>query len=127
MASENEKKVLIVEDDALLAQVLANSFNEEKFGVLNVSNGLEVVEQAKKFEPAAILLDLILPGLDGFAVLKQLKDDEKTKNIPVVIISNLTEAADIKSALALGAVEYFIKANTQLEKIVGFVKKIIKD
>ncbi|OGH91936.1 MAG: hypothetical protein A2534_00395 [Candidatus Magasanikbacteria bacterium RIFOXYD2_FULL_39_9] len=127
MPTQHEQRVLIVEDDALLAQVLASSFNEVKFGVLNIYNGLEVLDAAKKFEPAVILLDLILPGIDGFEVLKQLKADVQTKNIPVVIISNLTDAADIKSALALGAVEYFIKANTQLEKIVDFVKKIIKD
>ncbi len=127
MSDKAEKRILLVEDDALLVQVLIHALKEDKFDILNIANGLKVLDAAKKFEPAAILLDLILPGLDGFAVLKQLKEDEKTKHIPVVVISNLGEAADVKSALALGAEEYFIKANTQLEKIINFVKKIIKD
>lgn len=117
----------MVEDDALLAQVLVGVLNSNDFAVLNVINGLEVLESAKKFEPAIILLDLVLPGLDGFAVLDQLKADAKTKNIPVAVVSNLGDVGDVKSAKALGAEEYFIKANTQLQKIVDFIKKRIKD
>ena len=116
------KKVLIVEDDALLAQVLVRAFVDEKFEVLNITDGLAVLDATKRFKPDAILLDLILPGLDGFAVLKQLKADVQTSHIPVVVVSNLDDVADVKSAKVLGAEEFFIKANTKLEKIVNFVK-----
>jgi len=120
------KNVLIVEDDALLAQVLSRVFTEEKFKVVNVMDGLEVMDVAKKMKPDIILLDLILPSLDGFGVLKLLKEDSVTQNIPVIIISNLEEVSDVKSAKVLGAEEYFIKANIQLDKILQFVKKRLK-
>ena len=120
------KKVLIVEDDSLLAKVLAESFLKEKFQVAVVDNGLVAEKTAKSFSPDIILLDLIIPGLDGFAVLKQLKAGAKTKNIPVAVLSNLGDAGDIKSTKALGADEYFIKANTEMEKIVKYVKNKLK-
>jgi CheY-like chemotaxis protein len=120
------KKILIVEDDSLLLKVVSTSFLAEKFEVATVENGLEVMEATKKFLPDIILLDLIIPGIDGFAVLKQLKEDEKTKDIPVVIMSNLGTAGDVKSTKALGADEYFIKANTEIEKIINYVKSKLK-
>lgn len=119
---KEKKKVLIVEDDALLSQVLNKNLIDEGFELLIVENGLEVFDAAEKFKPDIILLDLILPGLDGFAVLKKLKSEESTKKIPVAIISNLSSASDVKSARVLGAETYFIKANIQLEKIIKFVK-----
>lgn len=120
------KKILIVEDDSLLAKVVSTSFLAEKFQVVTIENGLEVLDAAKKFSPDIILLDLIIPGIDGFAVLKQLKEDDATKNIPVAIMSNLGTIGDIKSTKALGADEYFIKANTEIEKIVSYVKTKLK-
>jgi len=120
------KKVLIVEDDALLSKVLSESFLIAKFQVAVVDNGLAVEEMVKTFAPDIILLDLIIPGIDGFAVLKQLKSESKTKNIPVVVISNLGDVGDIKSTKALGADEYFINSNTEMEKIVKYVKNKLK-
>ena len=120
------KKVLIVEDDALLSKVLAENFINEKFAVAVVDNGFEVEAAVAKFNPDIILLDLIIPGIDGFAVLKQLKADKKTAAIPVVVISNLGDVGDIKSTKALGADEYFIKSNTAMDKIVNYAKKKLK-
>lgn len=120
------KKILIVEDDSLLVKVLSTTFLTENFEVVTVENGLEVLESAKKFIPDIIMLDLIIPGIDGFEVLKQLKEDDVTKNIPVAIMSNLGSVGDVKSTKALGADEYFIKANTEIEKIVKYVKTKLK-
>lgn len=120
------KKIMIVEDDALLAKALSDSFVMEKFEVAIVGNGLEVEDAIKGFSPDIILLDLILPGIDGFAVLRQLKENARTKNIPVAILSNLGEVGDVKSTKALGADEYFIKANTEIVKIVKYVKDKLK-
>lgn len=119
------KVLLIVEDDALLAHALADAFSNEQFDVLRVANGLEVEEAVEKNAPDVILLDLILPGIDGFAVLKQLKSETKTASIPVVIVSNLGSVADVKSAKSLGAETYFIKANTEIAQIVEFVNKLV--
>jgi len=120
------KKVLIVEDDALLSKALSAAFLKEKCEVAVVDNGLNVVEAVKNFWPNIILLDLIVPGLDGFAVLKELKTDTKTQKIPVAVISNLGDEGDVKSAKALGADEYFIKSNTEIEKIVRYVRNELK-
>lgn len=123
--AKDKKRVLIVEDDALLAQVLMDKFGKGEFAVLNVTNGLEVQNQARRFKPSIILLDLILPGLDGFEVLKLLKANSETKDIPVIVISNLGEESDVRSAKSLGAEDYFIKANISMEKLMQNVKKII--
>lgn len=122
---DTQKRVLIVEDDALLAQVLKDKFSGEEFSVLNVVNGLDVKGKVLQFKPAIILLDLILPGLDGFEVLKQLKENEQTRNIPVIVISNLGEESDVRSAKSLGADDYFIKANISMDQLLQSVKKII--
>jgi len=119
-------KVMIVEDDALLSKVLSQGFLAEKFEVAAVANGSEVAEAVRNFSPDIILLDLILPGLDGFEVLKRLKADDKTKGIPVAVISNLEEAGDVKSTRALGAEQYFVKANTEMKAIISYAKSRIK-
>jgi DNA-binding response OmpR family regulator len=124
--ANKSKKVLIVEDDALLSKVLSESFLKEKFQVAVVDNGLNVAEMVGSFSPDIILLDLIIPGIDGFGVLKELKENKKSENIPVAIISNLGDAGDVKSTKALGADEYFIKSNTEMEKIVHYVKSKLR-
>jgi len=120
------KKVLVVEDDAMLSMVLAESLKAEKFKVLVVADGSLVFDEVIKFLPNIILLDLILPGIDGFAVLKQLKDDTKTANIPVVVVSNLDQASDVKAVKALGADQYFLKATTKVDVIIDYVKDKLK-
>lgn len=120
------KKILIIEDDSLLADVLSNALLAEKFKVATVSNGLDVEKAVKTFSPNIILLDLIIPGIDGFEVLKQLKSAKKTQKIPVAIISNLGEIGDVKAVKALGAEQYFIKANTAIEEIITYVKNKLK-
>ena len=123
---KSKGKVMVVEDDALLSQVLSKGFVSEGFEVAVVGNGLEALDLVTKFKPGMIFLDLMLPGIDGFEVLKRLKEDDTTSQIPVVIMSNLDQVADVKSAKVLGAEEYFIKANTQLDKIIGFAKDRLK-
>jgi CheY-like chemotaxis protein len=120
------KKVLIVEDDSLLLKVLSERFIKDTFQVATVENGLEVMDAVKKFQPDIIMLDLIIPGIDGFAVLKELKANTQTRHIPVAVLSNLEEVGDVKSVKALGAEEYFIKANTEMKQIVDYAKKRLR-
>ncbi len=110
----------------MLASVLLETTKTQGFESLNIKDGSKVIEEAKKFNPHIILLDLILPGLDGFEVLKQLKADTQTEKIPVFVLSNLDSPADIKSVKALGAEQYFLKADVQVEKIIDAVKKKLK-
>ena len=124
--SKNKKRVLVVEDDLLLARVLMDKLEKEECITMNVVNGLEVQAKAIEFKPEIILLDLILPGMGGFEVLKLLKKDEKTKHIPVVVISNLGEESDVKTAKDLGAEDYFVKANISMEKLLQNIKKLLR-
>lgn len=124
---ESQKRVLIVEDDPLLLRVLSESFAEQGYHISTVENGLEVMKSVEEFKPDLILLDLILPGMDGFAILKELKTNEDTKEIPVVVVSNLGNEGDVKSCKSLGAEEYFIKANVEVDQIIKSVEKVLKD
>lgn len=123
MFEDKKNKILIIEDDALLARVLAEGFDCFDCVTFNVYDGLVVLDSAKKIKPDIILLDLILYEVDGFEVLKQLKENDETVDIPVVVISNLDSAIDVDSAIELGAEEYFIKAHARLEQIVEYVKE----
>ena len=106
--------------------MVSKRFHDEGFDVTALMSGTEALGTAKKILPDIILMNLILPGLDGFAVLKQLKADSKTKRIPVVVMSELEQAADAKSAKALGAEAYFLKTHTEFDKIVEAIKKRVK-
>ena len=119
-------RVLVVEDDSMLSMVMAESFKAEKFKVSVVADGSKVFNEAIRFSPDIIILDLILPGLDGFAVLKQLKGDTRTEKIPVVVVSNLGQVSDVKAVKALGADQYFLKANTKIDIIVDYAKDKLK-
>lgn len=121
-----KKSVLIVEDDDLLSKVLSEYLVGQGFEVAVVKNGLDVFKFVEKNKPKIILLDLILPGLDGFGVLKELKSRSVTKEIPVVVFSNLDNSGDLKSALGLGADSYFIKANMEMSEIAKYIKKRLK-
>lgn len=121
-----KKTILIAEDDALLSNVLSEHFSREGFEVVVVQNGLEVFKYAEKFKPKVVLLDLVLPGLDGFGVLKELKSDSLTKGIPVIVLSNLDNPGDLKAALGLGAENYFIKSNMGMGELSRYIKDKLK-
>lgn len=122
-ANKGKKKVLVVEDDAMLVGLLEKQLKKNGFVVEKVLDGLGVLEIAKKFAPDIILLDLVLPGLDGFGVLKELKEDDELTSVPVVVLSNLDKEQDVKSTIALGAREHLVKVNIKLQDIVEVVKR----
>lgn len=113
-----KKKVLVIEDDALLSKVLMEALSREDLEAINVKDGSKALEVLAEFKPDLVLLDLILPGLDGFEILKQIKSNSRWRSIPVFVISNLDKIPDVKSAKALEAEEYFIKADTKMADII---------
>jgi len=122
------KKILVVEDDRFLRKLLIDRLLEEGYSVDGAIDGEEGLEKLKKEKCDLILLDLILPGIDGFEVLSVLKRDENLAEIPVLILSNLGQKEEIERGLKLGAVDYIIKAHFTLDEIVEKIKKIfIKD
>ena|SRR3989339_998746 len=126
-SQETKKRVLIVEDDPLLLRVLSESFAEQGYEISSVENGLEVMSAVKEFKPDLILLDLILPGQDGFSLLKELKSETDFKDIPVIVVSNLGNEGDVKSCKTLGAEDYFIKANVEVDQIIKRVEKVLHE
>lgn len=116
------KKVLIIEDDTFLQGLAANKLEQNDFDVSTANNGEEALTQLVENQFDVILLDLMLPDISGFDILKNLKDTGR--KTPVIVFSNLSDDANIKKAIDLGSTEYLIKSNFTLEELVEKVKKI---
>jgi len=123
---QEKTKVLIVEDEEMLVNMYISKFEKEGFEPIKALNGREGLELAKKENPAIVLLDIIMPEMDGFMVLKELKVDPKTKNIPVIMLTNLGQDEDIQKGNKLGAKDYLVKANLTPAQVVDKVKEILK-
>lgn len=119
------KKILFIEDEPALQRAVVQVLTDEGYQMFSAMDGESGVEIAKKELPDLILLDLIVPKMDGFAVLGDLKNDPQTKEIPVIVLTNLEGSADVERALALGAKTYLVKTNYRLEEITQKVKSII--
>lgn len=113
---------MIVEDDPLLSELLAEKLHNEKFDLRSARTGEEALEIAKRDKPDMILLDLLLPGIDGFEVLRRIKEDPDTKNAVVIILSNLGQENDILRGTQLGAEKYIVKVSLTLSEVVDLVR-----
>ena len=123
--NDKKIKVLLVEDESMIVDMYKMRLEEEGFEVLVTDRGTEAFEIASKEKPNIILLDVILPEIDGFSVLQMIKDDSKTKNIPVMMLTNLGQESDKEKGSQLGAVEYFIKSQHTPADVLAAVKKIV--
>ncbi len=123
MATEN--KILIVEDDAAIAGVYQKKLAKEGFNIEIAENGLEAVESMKREVPALVLLDIIMPKMDGFGVLTEMQKSDALKAVPVIILSNLGQESDIKTGMDLGAKDYVVKADTPLAEIIEKIRGYI--
>lgn len=119
------KKILFVEDESALQRAATQVLSEEGYQVLSALDGENGLNVAKKEKPDLILLDLILPKKEGFAVLEGLKGDPETAKIPVIILSNLEGTADVEKALNLGATTYLVKTNYRLNEVVEKIKQTL--
>ena len=120
-----DKKILIVEDDDFLLQMYSTKLELEGFKVLEAMNGLQGLKIAQKEKPALILLDLNLPELSGFEVLEQLKREDDTKHIQVLVLTNYSQKEDIDRCLELGAADYLIKAHFVPSEVIAKIKVIL--
>jgi CheY-like chemotaxis protein len=116
------KKVLVVEDDQFLANAYRIKFEKANLDVKISMDGEEALEVIKTFKPDVILLDLVMPKMDGFAVLEKLKSDISTKDIKVVVASNLGQSEDVARAIKLGASGYVIKSDMSIADILKLVE-----
>lgn len=119
-------KILIVEDDSFLISAYKVKFTKEGFDVSVASNGEEALELLKTISPEVIVLDLIMPKMDGFATLEALKKDPALAGIPVIIASNLGQSEDIEKGKNMGAVDFIIKSDMSLDELVEKVRKFGK-
>lgn len=120
-----EANILIVEDDKFLRELISRKLLSEGFKIEEAIDGEEGLAKAKEVKPDLILLDLILPGLDGFEVLRRMKDNPSTSSIPVLILSNLGQKDEIEKGLSLGAVDFLVKAHFTPEEIVAKMKDVL--
>lgn len=117
--------VLLVEDDRLLRKAAEHALRRGGFQVLTAASGDEALRSVSAEIPDLVLLDLVMPGLSGYEVLKALKDRKATAAVPVVILTNLGQDSDMQKALAAGAAAYVIKASVSLEDLVALVRNVL--
>ncbi|MCX6764654.1 MAG: response regulator [Candidatus Nealsonbacteria bacterium] len=121
------KKILFIEDESALQKTFRVFIEQEGYKMVSALDGESGFNLAKLEKPDLILLDLILPRLNGFEVLEKLKEDYETKEIPVIILTNLENPDDINKALELGAKTYLVKSNYTLSELVEKVKKALEE
>jgi DNA-binding response OmpR family regulator len=123
----DKKRVLIIEDEAPLSRILQEVLTERGFVVDVAAHGEEGWHKTKENIPDVILLDIIMPKLDGFVFLKRLRNAKKLADIPVIILSNLGQETDIAEARELGAIDYLVKSNHTIEAIAQRVETIFHE
>lgn len=119
------QKILVIEDDKFLRELVIQKLAREGFDTSEAVDGEEGVKKVKEEKPDLVLLDLILPGIDGFEALQRMKEDPELVKIPVIILSNLGQKDDVEKGLKLGASDYLIKAHFTPGEIIAKVRNIL--
>ena len=120
----NKKKIVWVEDDKLIGTILAKKLTASGFDLFHASNGDEALKYLATNVPDAIVLDLLMPGMNGFDILQKVKADPRLQNVPAMILSNLNKQSDIDRARILGAKKFLVKAAASLDQIVEEVRDL---
>ena len=118
-------KILFIEDESALQKTISDLLTREGYEVLSALDGEVGLRLAKSESPDLILLDLVLPRIDGFGVLKFLKGNADLKDIPVIVLTNLEEVGDVEKVLSLGATTYLVKANYSLEDVLEKIQQAL--
>lgn len=122
-----KKKILLIEDDSFLISMYTTKFELENFEVVAAEDGEKGLGLAAKEKPDIILLDILLPKMNGFEVLKELKNNKETSPIPVILLTNLSQKNEIEQGLALGAQDYLIKAHFMPSEVMDKIKKVLNE
>jgi len=121
------KSILFIEDESALQKTFGDILRQEGYEVVSALDGEIGLNLAKTKKPDLILLDLVLPKVYGIEVLRKLKEDKKTKEIPVIILTNLEKIGDVGKALELGAKSNLIKTQYTLKEVVEKIKKVLEN
>lgn len=119
------KKILIVDDDILFLRVCEVLFTKAGYNVLTLRSGKDVLMTVQKELPDLIILDLIMPGQDGFLTLNNLKQNYKTSSIPVAVLTNLDTETDMTRVMNSGAIKYFVKSKMTFREILQQLKPLL--
>lgn len=126
MAGKGKKTILIAEDDEILLRALYLLFHEGDFTIASANDGEEALKMTERLKPDLVLLDLLMPKMNGFEYLKDIKANSTLKKIPIIVLSNLGDKEDIDKAKDLGAEDYFVKSDTDLAVLFEKVKQRLK-
>ena len=119
---ETSKKILIVEDDSFVLDIYQTKLSQEGYTVIEARNGVEGMKKLEKEKPDLILLDIVMPYMDGIEVLKKIKEDNDLKKIPVILLTNLSQKEEINVGLGLGANDYLIKSHFTPSEVMEKIK-----
>jgi len=124
---KTKKKILIVEDDSFVMDIYQTKLSQSGYDVAGAVNGLEALKIMKDNDFDLMLLDIVMPYMDGLEILKKVKVDEKNKDLPIILLTNLSQKEEVDKGLKLGASDYLIKSHFTpsevLEKIKGYLEK----
>ena len=118
-------KILIVEDDPLMQRMYQKAFTFDGYEVVVAGDGVEGIDKARTEKPTAVLLDVMMPKMNGLDALAKMKSDPDLKKLPVIMLTNLAGSADAEKALELGAVKYIVKSEQEPKEVVRMVKEIV--
>lgn len=119
-------RILIIEDEPLVARMYQKTLKFDGFDVVSAIGGEEGIQKAKQYKPSLILLDIMMPQIDGMQVLSKLKADPATSGIPVVVLTNLSGKQDAKYAVSKGAADYWIKKEVKSEELGKKVRTVLQ-
>jgi len=121
------RKVVWVEDDKFLSEIIARKLIAHGCVLFHTADGEEVLRILKKEKPDLVLLDILLSGMDGFEILRRIKEDAETRGTPVILLSNLSKKEDIEKGKALGAARFLVKAMVSLDEIIGEIEAVLRE
>ena len=120
------KKVLLVEDDPFLVDIYRNKLEESNYEVEAIGDGGRALEKLKETKPDIVLLDIILPSMDGWEILRAIRNDPETKNLKVIMLSNLGQKEEVEKGVDLGATKYLIKAHFTPSEVVKEINELLR-
>ena len=126
VANPDQKTILWVEDDKLIGNILGKKLQSSGFNLIHATNGEEALQQLQSVTPQGIVVDLLLPGMNGFDILERIRKDARFAKTPVMVLSNLSKPSDIEKAKNLGAQKFMVKAIASLDQIVAEIRSLIK-
>ncbi|MDD2696802.1 MAG: response regulator [Candidatus Pacebacteria bacterium] len=120
------KSILLIEDDPFLIDIYTTKIKESGFGVEVATDGEQAIKKIEELKPDLVILDIVLPEVDGWEILRRIKSELKLEDLKVIILSNLGQKEEVEKGIKLGAVKYLIKAHYTPSQVVEEIKKILK-